>query len=236
MKLRGERECRSCGTQWSYYDTGEITCPECGSVRSLGLDEPTEHTAGTVELDLTGVRAMVDDVPVDTLAEEAADETRRYLRSVGFVEAGVLQPLDGSVLAASELRRVARTVSLSMRLDGEEELYFLELLRVADQGDRPAPADVPRTLAPERGLGVASTLEMYLDDLRRVYGEREEDVDRILSAVTGRRKRIEALDGNVEPSESEQLVRTVRDLSAYLRTDDETALARGLERIETGVD
>lgn len=233
MELRGTRECQSCGTQWSYYETGELTCPDCGSMRSLGIDEPTEHTAGRAELDLSDIRHDVDSESVQTLANRAGAETRDYLRSVGFVHAGELQPLEGTPLAASELRRVAATLGRVMRLEDDEELYFLELLRVADQNERPDPSEIPETLYPERGLAVASMLDIYLNDIRRVYEQREQDVDSILSSVKSRRKRIEALDGDVGPAEAERLVQTVRDLSAYLREDDETALARALERIET---
>lgn len=233
MKLRGNRECQSCGTQWSYYETGDILCPECGSPRSVGVGEPTEHTAGRGDLDLTGIRADIDDESIQTLADRTAEETREYIRTVGFVDGGELQPLDDTALAASELRRVATTLARVMRLDETEELYFLELLRGTDQNDRPAPEDVPETLRPERGLGVAAILDIYLGDIRRVYEDRDGNVDRILSAVTAQRKRIEALDGDVEPAEAERLVRTIRDLSAALRREDETALARALERVES---
>lgn len=233
MELRGTRECQSCGTQWSYYETGELTCPDCGSTRSLGIDEPTEHTAGRAELDLSEIRHDVESESVQTLADRAGAETRDYLRSVGFVHAGELQPLEDTPLAASELRRVAATLGRVMRLEDDEELYFLELLRVADQNDRPDPSEIPETLYPERGLAVASMLDIYLGDVRRVYTERNRDVDSILSAVKSRRKRLEALDGDVDPAEAERLVRTVRDVSAYLRADDEAALARAMERVET---
>lgn len=231
MEVRGERECQSCGAQWSYYETGEITCPECGSVRSVGLDDPTTHTASNATLDLTAIRGEVDDVSFETLTEDAAAEAREYLRQVGFVDAGELKLLEDTVLAASELRRVAATLGRVMRVEDEEKLYFLELLRLADQNKRPDPGDVPETLRPERGLAVASIIEMYVTDLRRVYEDRESEVDRVLSAMRSRRKRIEALDGDIDPTEAEQLVRTVRDVSAYLREDDQRALARALERL-----
>jgi hypothetical protein len=150
---------------------------------------------------------------------------------VGFVDAGELQPLEDTVLAASELRRVAATLGRVMRVEDDEKLYFLELLRLADQNERPDPEDVPETLRPERGLAVASTVEMYVSDLRQVHEDREPEVDRVLSSVRSRRKRTEALDGDIDPEEAEELVRTVRDVSAYLREGDETALARALERI-----
>jgi hypothetical protein len=233
MDIRGERECQSCGTRWSYYDTGEISCPACDSVHSVGVDERTTHTAGAAELELTDVIADVDEVPVRELAERAGERAAEYVRAVGFIHAGEFQPLPATYLAACELRRVAATVSRLMYLETEEELYFLDLLRGAESGDRPGPGDVPERFRAERALAAAAAVEAYLTDLRRSIEDREESVDRVLSAVTARRKRIEALDGEVEPAAAERLVRAVQDLSAYLREDDETALARALDRIET---
>ena len=231
MKVRGERECSDCGTRWSYYETGEITCPACGSVRSVGVGERAEHTAGTATLDLSVVRETVEEEDLRSVADDAAETAREYLRSAGFVHGGDLQPLSDTYLAAAELRRVATTLGRLMQVDDGERLYFYELLRGADQGERPAPADVPRTFHPERGLAVAAGVEHYVRDLRRVYEDRDPAVDSVLSAVTARRKRIEALDGDVDPTEAESLVLAVQDLSASLREDDEAALARAQERM-----
>jgi len=118
-----------------------------------------------------------------------------------------------------------------MQVEDDEELYFYDLLRGADQDDRPDPGNVPETLYPERGLAVAASAEAYVRDVRRVYEDREPAVDSVLEGVTARRKRIEALDGDVDPAEAESLVLTLRDLSAYLREDDEAALARAQERL-----
>lgn len=233
MDIRGERECQSCGTQWSYYDTGEINCPDCGSIHSVGVDDRTTHTAGAAELELTDVIADIDEESVRSLAERAGDRAREFVRGAGFIHAGELRALDGTYLAACELRQVAATVAHVMHLDTAEELYFLEVLRGAAQGDRPEPEAVPESLRAERALAAAAAVDGYLTDLRRVLADREPEVDSILSAVTARRKRIEALDGEVDPAEAERLVLAVQDLSAYLREGDETALARALDRIET---
>jgi uncharacterized Zn finger protein (UPF0148 family) len=235
MKVRGERECSACGARWSYYETGEITCPECGSVRSVGVGERAEHTASTATLDLTAVVADVEEADIRTLADDAAEATREYLRRAGFVHAGELQPLGDTYLAAGELRRVAATLGRVMQVEDDERLYFYKLLRGADQGDRPGPKEVPETLHPERGLAAAASVEQYVRDIRRVRensDSREHAVDRVLSGVTARRKRIEALDGDVDPADAETLVAALRDLSAYLCDDDKTALARAGERLE----
>jgi len=126
---------------------------------------------------------------------------------------------------------VGTTLGRVMQVTDEERLYFYELLQAADSGERPASDAVPETLHPERGLAVAASVEAYVRDVRRVTDERNSAVDSVLSAVTARRKRIEALDGDVEPVESERLVRALRDLSAFVRDGDETALARAQERV-----
>lgn len=233
MDIRGERECRSCGARWSYYETDDIACPECNSLRSVGLGDRQTHTTGQGALDLTPIRDDVDTEPLRRVATRTREATKEYVRSVGFVDAGELQPLDGTFLAAMELRRVAATLARISDISDAEASYLLELLRGADRGERPEPQAVPETLHPERGLAVARSIELYQRDIGRWQDEREEIVDRLLSAVTTRRKRIDALDGAVDPREAEQLFDAVRDLSQYLRTGDETALARAQERLES---
>jgi len=196
----------------------------------VGVDDRTTHTASPVTLDLTPVRKAVGEKPLERVADRAVEESREYVARTGFVHAGELQPLGETYLAAAELRRVGTTLGRAMRVTDQEEAYFLSLLRGGDRGERPGPEAVPGTLAPERGLAAAASVDAYLTDLGRATGDRDADVDRVLSTVTAHRKRIEALDGDVAPAESERLVRAVRDLSAYVRENDETALARAGER------
>jgi uncharacterized Zn finger protein (UPF0148 family) len=233
MELSGQRECSACGTRWSYFETGEIICPSCGSPRSVGVDEPREHTAGTAELDLTPVREQVDERPLREVADEAADIAREYVAAVGFIDAGDLQPFHDTYLAAMELRRVASTFGRLMQPTDAETQYFFSLLRGADSGERPATADVPETFYPERGLAIAAGADVYLGDVRRLTDETDQSVDSLISTIRTHQKRIQALDGDVPPAEAEQLVRAIRDLSQYLRTGDEAALARGSERFES---
>lgn len=230
MEIRGERVCQSCGTRWSYYETGSVTCPECGSMRSVGVGERAEHTAGPVSLDLSDTIAAVDDEPFEEVTERATEAAAGYVRAAGFVDAGELLPLDDSYLAAAELRRVASTLGRTLRVSDDEELYFLSLLRTANDGERPAPADVPASLRAERGLAVAASADAYVADLRRL--DPDSEVLKVLSAVRAHRKRIEALDGDVEPETAERLVRTLRDLGTYIREDDEVALARARDYLD----
>ena len=235
MDIRGNRKCTACGARWSYYETGEIACPECGSLKSVGTDDRQTHTAGTTDLDLTGVIADIDTAPTREIADAAADEAASYVRTVGFIDAGSLLGLSETYVGACELRRVGRTLGRVLTINTDEELYFLSLLRGVADGERPPPGEVPDAFRPERGLAATAAIDAYLTDLRRQYTEREPPVDRALSWVTTEKKRIEAIDGDVAPTDADRLVRTVQDVSEYLRTGDESALARALDGVDSGV-
>ena len=236
MEIRGERECTDCDTRWSYYETGTIECPECGSVRSVGIGDREEHTASPTELDLGPAVDAVDEQAIDSVAALAVEQARAYLRSAGFVHAGELLPFSETYLLAAELRRVGATLSRALRIDDGEQLYFLSLLRGGADGERPAPADVPDSLRAERGLAVAAAADAYVSDIRQLHEDPEPAVADVLSAVRARRKRIEALDGDVDPAEAEAVVRALRDLGEFFRTGEETALARAGERLQSAED
>jgi uncharacterized Zn finger protein (UPF0148 family) len=232
MKIRGERECKECGARWSYYETGSVECPECGGLRSVGVDERKEHTAGAVDLDLSEIRSAVGgEESLRDAARAAADECATYCRKQGFIDAGSLRPLSETYLAATELRHVGEELGRRMRHSEAEELYFLSLLRGADQDERPPPAEVPADLRAARGLAVARAVDAYVRDLRTLLDDPDPTLVDVLSGVTERRKRIEALDGDVDPTEAETLVRTVRDVSTYVRGGSEDALLTARSRL-----
>jgi uncharacterized Zn finger protein (UPF0148 family) len=229
MKVRGERVCQSCGAQWSYYETGTLNCPECGSMRSVGVGDRAEHTAGSASLDLSDAVAAVDEEPLRDVAERAVEAAATYLRAAGFVKAGELQQFDDTHLAAAELRRLGQTLRRAMRVTDREELYFVSLLRAAHENERLPPEEVPESLRAERGLAVAASADAYVSDVRRL--DPVPEVGQVLSTVRAHRKRIEALDGDVAPAEAERIVRALRDIYRYLREDEEAALARAGERL-----
>lgn len=233
MKIRGERECAECGTRWSYYETGSIGCPACGSLHSSGIDERTEHTDVRVEFDLTPVRNDVDDVPLDELADRARDACREYVRQRGFVNAGDLRDLDDDYLAAIELFHVADVVAREREVDERAELYFLSLLRDADLGDRPPVDEVPRPLRDGRGLAYANAVREYCRDVRTwAEGRDLTTTERsALETLGDHVKRVRLLDGDVDPRTAERLVEVTRDLADGLR-GDEVALSRARERLE----
>ncbi|WP_137290114.1 DUF7117 family protein [Natronorubrum halophilum] len=233
MKIRGERECTECGTRWSYYETGSVGCPACGNLRSVGIDDRTEHTDLQAEFDLTSVRNAIDEVPNDDLAQRASEACREYVRRRGFVNAGTLRELDDTYLAASELRHVADVVGRDSRLEEREELYFLSLLRDADDGERPPAAELPPSLRGARGIASANAVREYRRDVRTWAADRElTAAERAALETLGEHvTRIRMLDGDIEPQLADRLIAATRDLANGLR-GDELAFTRAQERLE----
>jgi len=233
MKIRGDRECKSCGTRWSYYDTGSVECPQCGSLRSVGVDDRKEHTASAVSLDLTDVRNRIDDDPLSELAADAAEQCREYVRQQGFIDAGDLRALDDTYLAALELAHAATQLDHSMRIDDAEEYYVLELLRGSDQGERPGPSAVPESMRAARGLAYARAVDDYHDDLRTYLDDEPDELARkLLSSLSEHRKRVEALDGDVSLADSEALIGAAQAVGHYLAEGDEGALAQARHHLD----
>ena len=177
MKVRGERECRTCGARWSYYETGSVECPDCGSLRSVGVDDRTAHTDAQTTLDLSAHRARFGDAS-GTLPDEGVDDLksdlRAYARKRGFIRGGELLPLDDTYLAAREL---LEAVDLYDRLrdptDRDRE-YLLALLAGADAGDRPATDAVPDSLREARGMAAVRAVDEYRTDLLAFLDELDE--------------------------------------------------------------
>lgn len=237
MRIRGERECKNCRTRWSYYETGSVNCPNCGSLRSVGTDERTEHTASAATLDLSAARNRLDargDDAADTraAAERAAETCRGFVRQHGFIDAGDLRDLDETYLAALELRYVAEELARSMRMSDDEERYFLTLLGGADRGERPDSEEVPESFRAARGLAAAEAVTEYRRDVSAYLDDNPDSEARAaFGTLSEHRKRIEALDGDVAPETADRLVRVAQELGRYLREGDESALVTARERL-----
>lgn len=232
MKVRGRRECRDCGHQWSYYETGAVDCPACGSLRSVGVDSRTQHTDTPTTLDLSPHRRAVDTGDLADAADDLKRDLRSYRTKRGFIRGGELLELDETYLAATELLYAVDVLVRAGERTDDEELYLLSLLSGADTGNRPDTENVPRSMRAARGLALVEAVDEYrrevlswLDDnpdpqARKVFGTVSEFV-----------KRTRALGGDVPLEESETLLAATHDLSRALREDDETALATARDRL-----
>ncbi|MDQ2048964.1 TFIIB-type zinc ribbon-containing protein [Natronolimnohabitans sp. A-GB9] len=232
MKIRGERECKECGTRWSYYETGSVGCPACGSLHSVGVDDRTEHTDLQVGFDLTDVRNAIEELSTDEVADRAREACREYVRRRGFVNAGDLRELDDTYLAASELLHVADIVRRDIRLEDREELYFLSLLRDADDGQRPPATEVPPSLHGPRGLAYANAVREYRRDVRTWAADRDlMTAERSALETLGEHvTRVRMLDGEIDPHTADRLVEAARDLANGLR-GDELAFTQAQDRL-----
>jgi hypothetical protein len=232
MRVRGRRECRDCGHRWSYYETGSVDCPACGSLRSVGVDDRTRHTDTPTSLDLSPHRRTVDAEGLAACADELKRDLRSYRSKRGFIRGGDLLPLDPTYLAATELLYAVDVLVRADERTDDEELYLLSLLRGADAGDRPAVDAVPRSMRAARGLAVAEAVDDYRRELLTWLDDHPDPAARrTLGALAERIKRTRALDGDVPLDHGETLLAAVRDVARAVRDDDETALSTARDRL-----
>ncbi|WP_277552985.1 DUF7117 family protein [Halobaculum limi] len=251
MEVRGERECAECGTRWSYFETGSVACPDCGSLRSVGTGERRRHTDAPAELSLDSVLVKLDTTPLADLVDDIKAACRTYLRKRGFIRGGDLKPLDDAYLAAAELRHAADVYGrlagpgggdaaatmgspegASPGVTDDEEWYLTTLLRAADTGERPSVRDVPPRMHEARGLAAAEAVLEYRKDVGTYLSDNpDREASRTLGTVRERAKRIEALGGDIDPEEADAVVAAAVDLGRYLITDDDEALASARERL-----
>jgi len=244
MRVRGERECRDCGGRWSYYGTGSVACPDCGSLRSVGVGERRRHTDAPVDLDLTDHRAALSDGSIREVADDLASTLRAYLRRRGFVDAGAVRAPDGTELAAAELLHAVDAYGGLRDPDGAAEAHVLALLRGADAGERPAPEAVPEAMWDARGRGYAHLLRAFRREAAATLDGDDLDDDteaaarRALGALDDRVRRLRALEGDLPPAAVERLVAAARDVAAALGPDggDADALRAVADRLERPTD
>jgi uncharacterized Zn finger protein (UPF0148 family) len=236
MEIRGERECTECGTRWSYYETGAVECPACGSLQSVGVEEERAlHTTTPATFDLTEARIAWDERALDEAVEVVKSACREFARGNGFVHAGDLVALDGRRVAARELEHAMDVVGRSRSVNEDEEYYVLSLLRGADRGERPGPEDVPASMRVARGLATASVVERYRRDVREWLQATDRELvpaaTDVLSGLESHQKRVQALQGDVAAGDADALYEAMRGLNAYLRDDDENAVVDATERL-----
>ena len=234
MRIRGNRQCEDCGREWSYFDTGRVACPDCGSLRSVGTGDRERHTDSAVELDLSAYRsALGDDFDLDAVADGLKTALRDYVRRRGFLDGGRLRPVDDTVLAAAELLHAVDVFERTRGTpDDAVQLYLLGLLRGADAGDRPATESVPESMADARGLAYAEVLDRFCTDLGTWLDDHPDPAaGRVRETLDTHVRRVQAVYGDVPPAESETLVRAAREIASGLTNGDEAALATARERL-----
>ncbi|MFO7832942.1 MAG: hypothetical protein R6V31_02520 [Halohasta sp.] len=234
MEIRGIRECQACGQQWSYYETGAIRCPDCGAIRSVGVDDRRQlHTDGAAELELEPVRQRLASEPLAHVVDDLKDRLRSYTNRRGFINGGELQPLDDRFLAARELLQAADLAARGREPTETEELYVLELLDGAAAGEWPPETEPPASLEAARGLGVAEAVETYRGDLRTWLDDHpDHEAAKTLGSLREQLKRAEALQGEIPVETANALVTAAHEIGTYLGTDDDEALASARDRLK----
>ena len=236
MKIRGTRQCNSCDTKWSYYDTGSVACPACGSIRSVGVDEERkQHTDTPVTLEVDSIKQQLaaDSTSINDVAPELLRTLRSYTRKRGFIRGGTLRELDEQYLGTHELIHATDICTRSHRTTELDELYVLELFTAVSEGSRITHTDVPQRLHPARGAGYTDAVSAYRRDLD-IYLESTPDAD-AKDAVTRLQthlKRADALEGDIPLETAETLVMFAHEIAAYLLDADSDALASARNRLD----
>lgn len=239
MEIRGQRACKACDTEWSYYETGSIACPNCGSLQSVGRDaERKQHTDAPAALPLAEFRTRIASDPVDHYADELTDILREYTRKRGFINGGDLRPLDDTYLVARTLLQTVDAVSRERETTADEELYLLSLYEIlTDDGatvdDLPPCGPLPSTLSEAWGLAASDVVAAYHSDLQSwLDAAPDAEATHSLGRLRDHLKRVRALQGDVPPDTASSLVRTARDIGRYLRDDDTAALTTARDRLD----
>jgi len=143
MEIRGERECLDCGETWSYFETREPDCPECGSLRSRAVEDAEEDTGGAVE---TGDLLTRFGSEFGDALSEAEDRCREYTSRAGFIEGGELLPPKPVYVMACEVKHVAAEFVGEREPTDEERAYVVALVEGVEKGEPPAPHERPDSL------------------------------------------------------------------------------------------
>jgi hypothetical protein len=220
MRIRGDRECSDCGHRWSYYETARIACPACGSLRSTGVGDREQHTNMPAEFDLTPARELAGADRWEEAIEAAIECCSDYVRKQGFIHGGDLLALTDTYLAAVELRAVARTYQRVDPGDETTEIYLLALLRGGDVGERPGPEIVTErtSIRAARALAYAKAIREYGREVRTHLDDHPfPEAARTLGSVVEHVKRVQALDGEVDPRTVEHLVCATQAIGRAIR-------------------
>ena len=240
MRVRGDRECSDCGQRWSYFETGTIACPNCGSRHSVGRGGRRRHTDGDQSLDLSASMEQAATGSIEAALETALDPCRSYVHSRGFIAGGELTDLDDRYLLAAELRYCAGGRNRRSGYTDPERRYLLALFRSTMGDQRPPPSAVPDRFRFARGLAVAEGVSEYRRAIRQVtdVDDRGTSIATAVEAIDDVTTRIEQLDGDVPPASAEVVLETARTIGSAVRSGDAgavEAVSQRLGRLEWSV-
>lgn len=208
MEIRGERECLDCGETWSYFETREPECPECGSLRSRAVEDAEEDTSGAVE---TGDLLTRFGSDFGGALEEAEDRCREYTSRAGFVEGGELLPPEPVYVMACEVKHVAAEFVGNREPTEDERRYVVALVEGVGKDDPPAPDERPESLDAAHNRAVAETVEEYAKEMSR-YLRSSGKTDTRIEEARDLAKRTQATDGDEDDAvEGLRFLRDVYD-------------------------
>ena len=242
----GSVECPDCGALRS-VGVGAMTA----HTDAPATFDLTPHRARFGDARGTLPEEGVDDLKADL---------REYARKRGFIRGGELLPLDDTYLAARELLEAVDLYDRLRDPTDRDREYLLALLAGADEGDRPETEAVPDSLREARGMAAVRAVDEYRSDLLAfldelseaengeqgdddapaptvsVFGDdpplaRIDPTGEPLERLRDRVKRVEALAGDVPPTDADALVDAADALGEYVRTGDETALDHARDRL-----
>ena len=206
MEIRGERECLDCGEKWSYFETRQPECPECGSLRSRAVEDSTEDTGGAVE---TGDLLTRFGGDFEEALEEAEERCREYTSRTGFVEGGELLPPEPVYVMACEVKHIAAEFVGAREPADLERDYVVALVEGVETGEPPSPNKRPSGLDAAHNRAVAETVEEYAKELStylRSVGETDGRVEEARDLA----KRTQATDGDAD--DAVEGLRLLRDV------------------------
>jgi hypothetical protein len=210
MEIRGERECLDCGETWSYFETREPECPECGSLRSRAVEDAEEDTAAAVE---TGDLLTQFGGEFESALSEAEDRCRDYTSRTGFVEGGELLPPSPLYVMACEVKHIAAEFVGDREPTDAEREYVVALVEGVETGEPPSPDGRPSSLDAAHRRAVAETVEEYAVELSR-YLRSIGETDGRVEEARDLAKRTQATDGDAD--DAVRGLRLLRDVHEEL--------------------
>ena len=191
MEIRGERECLECGSTWSYFESREVCCPECGSIKSQSMSSPRMDNTTDIDLvDSEVLGGLSDDL--DSALSTLEERCREYTGKTGFVERGDLKPPSPRYVMACEVKQIAAIYDAN-QLTGDDRRYFVDLVHGLRDGE---PPEKPSgELEYIHNTAIAETVRDYATEVERYARKRSVDVPGEMERARSLAKRTLATEG-----------------------------------------